>query len=77
MRWVLGSVATDILGASGRDMLRAWIGGEQDPAVLAEMARSRLRDKIPQWRRALRGRVREHHRFQLDLQWDHPSNWIS
>ena len=67
----LGSVATDILGASGRDMLRAWIGGEQDPAVLAEMARSRLRDKIPQLRRALRGRVREHHRFQLDLQWDH------
>ena len=67
----LGSVATDILGASGRDMLRALIGGEQDPEVLAEMARSRLRDKIPQWRRALRGRVREHHRFQLELQWDH------
>ena len=67
----LGSVATDILGASGRDMLRALIGGEQDPAVLAEMARSRLRDKIPQLRRALRGRVREHHRFQLELQWDH------
>ena len=67
----LGSVATDILGASGRDMLRALIGGEQDPAVLAEMARSRLRDKIPQLRRALRGRVREHHRFQLALQWDH------
>ena len=67
----LGSVATDILGASGRDMLRALIGGEQDPEVLAEMARSRLRDKIPQLRRALRGRVREHHRFQLELQWDH------
>ena len=67
----LGSVATDILGASGRDMLRALIGGEQDPEVLAEMARSRLRDKIPQLRRALRGRVREHHRFQLALQWDH------
>ena len=67
----LGSVATDILGASGRDMLRALIGGEQDPEVLAEMARSRLRDKIPQLRRALRGRMREHHRFQLELQWDH------
>ena len=67
----LGSVATDILGASGRDMLRALIGGEQDPEVLAEMARGRLRGKIPQWRRALRGRVREHHRFQLELQWDH------
>ena len=67
----LGSVATDILGASGREMIGALIRGEEDPEVLAEMARSSLRGKIPQLRRALRGRVREHHRFQLELQWDH------
>jgi hypothetical protein len=52
-------------------MIRALFGGEEDPEVLAEMARGSLRGKIPQWRRALRGKVREHHRFQLQLPWDH------
>src|ERR1700733_15247328 len=44
----LGSVASDVLGASGRDMLRAIIGGEDDPIRLADLARQRLRAKIPQ-----------------------------
>src|SRR5205807_10238154 len=43
----LGSVATDILGESGRAMLRAMIGGRDDPEALAELARGRLRAKIP------------------------------
>jgi transposase len=67
----LGSVATDILGKSGREMLEALIAGEGDPEELAEMARGKLRGKIPELRRALRGKVREHHRFQLELNLDH------
>jgi transposase len=52
----LSSVATDILGKSGRDMLDALVGGTRDPEVLAELARGRLRKKIPALERALRGR---------------------
>jgi transposase len=63
----LGSVATDVLGVSGRDMLRALIAGEANPEVLAELARGKLRVKIPALRLALRGRVTEHHRFLLGL----------
>jgi transposase len=63
----LGSVATDVLGVSGRDMLEAILAGQDDPKVLAELARRRLRAKIPQLQRALRGRVTEHHRFLLRL----------
>ena len=43
----LSSVATDILGVSGRAMLEALIDGQDDPAQLAEMAKRRLRLKIP------------------------------
>jgi transposase len=57
----LAAVATDVLGASGRDMLAALLGGEQDPAVLAELARGRLRAKLPALRQALEGRVQPHH----------------
>jgi transposase len=63
----LGSVATDVLGVSGRDMLRALVAGETDPVKLAELARRKLRAKIPALRLALRGRVTEHHRFLLGL----------
>lgn len=63
----LASVATDVLGVSGRDMLEAIIAGQDDPKVLAELARRRLRAKIPQLQLALRGRVTEHHRFLLRL----------
>jgi transposase len=63
----LGSVATDVLGVSGRDMLRALVAGATDPVKLAELARGRLRAKIPALRLALRGRVTEHHRFLLGL----------
>jgi len=67
----LGSVASDVLGVSGREMIRAIIAGEQSAVVMAELARARLREKIPQLREALRGRVTEHHRFMLQTLMDH------
>jgi transposase len=63
----LASVATDVLGVSGRDMLRALIAGQEDARVLAELARRKLRAKIPELRLALHGRVTEPHRFLLRL----------
>jgi transposase len=62
----LSSVATDILGKSGRDMLAALIAGTHDPQVLAELARGRLRTKIPLLRRALQGRFVSHHRLIVE-----------
>jgi transposase len=62
----LAGVAADILGVSGRAMLRALIAGGDDPAVLAELARGRMRSKLPALREALRGHVLDHHRFQLE-----------
>jgi transposase len=61
----LAAVACDVLGVSGRHMIEAIIRGEQDEAVLAEMALKRLRGKLPQLRLALQGLVTEHHRFLL------------
>jgi transposase len=63
----LGSVASDVLGVSGRDMIRAIIRGEKDPTVLADLARQRLREKIPQLQEALFGEVQDHHRFLLGM----------
>ena len=54
----LGLVATDVLGVSGRKMIAALIDGETDAAKMADMARGRLRDKIPLLERALQGKVR-------------------
>jgi transposase len=61
----LASVASDVLGASGREMIRALIGGEEDPAELANLAKQKLREKIPALKEALHGRVTDHHRFLL------------
>lgn len=66
----LGSVATNVLGVSGRDMIEAIIRGEFDPVKLAELARRKLRGKIPQLQQALRGSVTEHHRFLLRMLMD-------
>lgn len=63
----LGSVASDVLGKSGRAMLRALIAGETDPERLADLALGRLRKQLPRLRPALTGRVTEHHRFLLGL----------
>jgi transposase len=59
----LASVATDILGVSGRAMLEALVRGTTDPEVLAELARGKLRAKLPALRQALRGQFRPHHAF--------------
>jgi transposase len=61
----LSSVASDTLGASGRLMLEAIIAGEDNPERLADLAKQRLREKIPALRLALAGKVRDHHRFLL------------
>ena len=57
----LDCVASDILGASGRAMLDALIAGTTDPIALAELAKGRLRAKIPALREALEGRFEPHH----------------
>jgi transposase len=57
----LDCVATDILGKSGRDMLDALCSGTTDPVVLADLARGKLRKKIPALREALEGRFNAHH----------------
>jgi transposase len=67
----LGSVASNALGVSGRLMIEAIVKGEYDPVKLAELARRRLRKKIPQLRLALQGGVTDHHRFLLRTQMDH------
>ena len=61
----LGAVASDLLGVSGRAMLRALLNGEEDPAKLADLAQGVLRKKLPQLRLALEGVCTEHHRFLL------------
>jgi transposase len=57
----LDCVATDILGKSGRAMLDALCSGTTNPAVLAEMAKGRMRTKLPELREALEGRFNELH----------------
>lgn len=59
----LATVATDILGVSGRAMLTAMVAGTTDAAVLADLARGKLRAKLPALRQALTGRFRGHHAF--------------
>jgi transposase len=61
----LASVATDVMGVSGRAMLSELIRGQTDPAALAELARGRLRNKRQALEQALTGRVQAHHRFLL------------
>jgi transposase len=57
----LASVATDVLGVSGRLMLEALLSGSRDPAVLADLAKGRLRSKLPELQRALAGNFQPHH----------------
>ena len=61
----LATVATDVLGKSGRARLTARVSGTTEPAVLADLARGRLRAKLPALRQALTGRFRGHHAFLL------------
>ena len=61
----LSVVASDIFGVSGRQMMAAMIAGERDPKILANMARTRMRVKIPQLQEAFTGQFDDHHRFLL------------
>jgi transposase len=67
----LGSVASDVLGVSGREMLDHLIIGQDDPAQLAQLARGVLRKKIADLERALTGRIRDSHRLLLKLHLEH------
>ncbi|WP_410617522.1 IS110 family transposase [Amycolatopsis sp. lyj-109] len=59
----LSSVISDILGVSGREMLEAMIGGQRNPRVLAQLARTRMRTKIGVLEEALTGHFTDHHAF--------------
>jgi predicted component of type VI protein secretion system len=61
----LGSVASDVLGVSGRHILHAVVEGQQDPEQLATLALGRLREKRAELQLALEGHITDHHRFQL------------
>jgi transposase len=75
----LSLVASDTLGASGRAMVGALISGEGDPAVGAELAKGRLRQKPPALRQALLGRFSGHHALlasQILSHLDYPDETI-
>jgi transposase len=67
----LASVATDIMGKSGRQMLKALIAGSTDASEMAQLARGKLRAKIPQLEQALRGCLGAHQRFLIAQQLAH------
>jgi transposase len=67
----LAAVATDVLGKSGREILAALVDGQTDAAQLAQLAKGRLREKLPELERALAGRVADHQRFLLAEQLAH------
>jgi transposase len=71
----LGDVASDVLGKSAREMLEALIRGTMSPAEMADLARARMRTKIPQLQAALTGRVSEHHRFMLRMYLDEVTHY--
>jgi transposase len=61
----LACVATDLMGASARDMLAALLAGQEDPALLAQLARGKMRAKYDLLVQALQGRLKDHHRFLI------------
>jgi transposase len=67
----LSSVATNILGRSGREILTALVAGQNDAQALAQLARGALREKIPELERALVGRFGAHERFLVARQLAH------
>jgi transposase len=67
----LAAVATDIMGKSGREMLAALVGGTTDAATLADLAKGKLRAKLPELERALAGRFGPHQRFLVAQQLAH------
>jgi transposase len=67
----LGAVASEVLGVSGRQMLEALLEGSMDAAAIADLAKGKLRQKLPELRRALSGRFGAHQRYLVGLQLAH------
>jgi transposase len=67
----LAAVVSDVMGVSGRQMLAALIGGTADPETMAEFAKGRMREKIPQLAQALQGNFGPHQRFMVAQQLAH------
>lgn len=67
----LGSVASDVLGKSGRAMLEALIAGESSPDEMAGLAKGRLREKRDALAKALNGLMANHQRMMLSAQLRH------
>ncbi len=67
----LSSVASDIMGVSARAMLTEIVAGQADADQMADLARGRMRSKLPELEKALTGIVQPHHRFVLAQQLDH------
>ena len=67
----IDSVASSLTTLSARDMIEALIAGERDPRTLAELARGRMRSKIPDLTMALAGRFGDHHALLTRMHLDH------
>ena len=67
----LASVASDVVGVSGRRMLEELVSGGSDAVALADLAKGKLREKLPELERALAGRVQAHQRFLIARQLAH------
>jgi transposase len=66
----LSAVAFDMMGVCGRAMLEVLIAGQRDPQQLADLAKRRMRSRIPELTEAMQGRFREHHAFLARLYLD-------
>lgn len=71
----IGSVASRTMGVSSRQMIEALIAGERDPETLADLAKAKLRRKIPELTLALDARFEEHHAVHLRQLLDH-IDWV-
>jgi len=67
----LSSVASDVLGKSGRAMIEAMIAGEENPELLSELAQRRLKNKKAELQRALNGLIGNHQKLMLAAQLRH------
>jgi transposase len=67
----LGSVVSDVIGVSSREMLAQLIAGQDDPVVMAQLARGPMRSKIDELEQALTGYVQAHHQLMLRLRPEH------
>lgn len=67
----LSSVASNVLGKSGRTMLEAIIQGQENPEILAELAKGRLKNKKEELQKALNGLIGSHQKLMLDKQLKH------